>query len=160
MSRLSDLSLKDQIFVRSYRWRRIDPVPWAPLQKPLSESRLGIVSSAGLSVPGQEKFNPKHKGGDPTFREIPSTVEVQDLVENHRSQSWNHRAVGQDKNLAIPIDRAKELVEVGRIGSLSDRHLSVMGSITAPGRFLRDHVPQAVDVFVQERVDIALLVPV
>ena len=160
MSTISELRLKDQIFVRSYRWRRIDPVPWAPVQKPLSESRLGLVSSAGLSAPGQEAFDVKKKGGDPAYREIPAEVDVQELIENHRSQSWDHRGVEQDKNVAFPIDRAKELVEAGRIGSLSDRHLSFMGSITAPGRFVRDFVPRAAEVFVEEEVDVALLVPV
>jgi len=160
MSELKDLSLKDQIFVRTYQWRRIDPVPWTPVQKPLSESRLGMVSSAGLSVPGQEPFNTKAKGGDPTFREIPVGIEVDVLVENHRSQSWDHRGVEQDKNLAFPLDRVRELVEAGRIDSLSDRHLSVMGSITAPGRFMRDYIPQAAEILAQEEVDIALLVPV
>lgn len=160
MSDFKGLSLKDQVFVRTYRWRKNDPVPWAPLQKPLSESRLGIVSSAGLSVPGQEPFDTNKKGGDPTFREIAGTTQPETLQENHRSQSWDHRGVEQDKNLALPLDRCRELVEAGRIGSLSERHLSVMGSITAPGRFVRDYVPLAADVFVEEAVDVALLVPV
>lgn len=160
MSKLKDLALKDQIFMRAYKWRRIDPVPWAPLRKPLSECRLGLVSSAGLSVPGQEPFNTKAKGGDPTFREIPASLEPAELLENHRSQSWDHRGVEQDKNLAFPLDRARELVASGRIGSLAERHVSVMGSITAPGRFVRDCVPQIAQVFTEEQVDVALLVPV
>jgi len=160
MSELKDLALRDQIFMRAYKWRRIDPVPWTPLKKPLAECRLGIVSSAGLSAPGQEPFNTKAKGGDPTFREIPASIDTAELMENHRSQSWDHRGVEQDKNLAFPIARARELVESGRIGSLSERHISVMGSITAPGRFVRDHIPQIAEVFVREEVDIALLVPV
>lgn len=160
MSDFKGLSLKDQVFVRTYRWRRIDPVPWTPLQKPLSESRLGIVSSAGLSVPGQKPFDTKRKGGDPTFREIPGDIDPAGLLENHRSQSWDHRGVEQDRNLALPLDRCRELVESGRIGSLSNRHTSVMGSITAPGRFVRDSVPEVAELFVQDGVDVALLVPV
>lgn len=160
MSELKDLSLKDQIFMRAYKWRRIDPVPWTPLRKSLAESRLGIVSSAGLSVPAQEPFNTKAKGGDPTFREIPASIDVAELLENHRSQSWDHRGLEQDKNLGFPIQRCRELVERGRVGSLSERHISVMGSITAPGRFVRDTLPQIAEIFVQEEVDVALLVPV
>lgn len=160
MSELRDLSLKDQVFVRAYKWRRIDPVPWTPLQKPLAESRLGIVSSAGLSVPGQKPFDTKAKGGDITFREIAAGTAPAELLENHRSQSWDHRGVEQDKNLAFPIERARELVTAGRIGSLSERYVSVMGSITAPGRFVRDSIPQIAEIFQQEEVDVVLLVPV
>lgn len=160
MSELKDLRLKDQLFMRTYKWRRIDRVPWAPLEKPLAESRLGIVSSAGLSAPGQEPFNTKAKGGDPSFREIAVDIEVAELLENHRSQSWDHRGVELDKNLGFPIARGRELVASGRVGSLADRHLSVMGSITAPGRFVRDTLPRIGDIFVQQEVDVALLVPV
>lgn len=160
MSELRDLALKDQIFLRTYKWRRIDPVPWTSPQKPLAESRLGIVSSAGLSAPGQEPFNTRQKGGDPTFREIPAGIDPATLIENHRSRSWDHRGVELDKNLAFPIQRARELVESGRIGSLPARHVSVMGSLTAPGRFVRDHVPRIAEVVAREEVDIALLVPV
>ena len=160
MGRLSDLSLKDQIFVRTYRWRRIDPVPWTPLAKPLSECRLALVSTAGLSAPGQEKFDRKKKGGDPAFREIPSTIDVQTLIENHRSKAWDHSGLEQDKNVGFPVDRVRELVDRGRIGSLSSRYLSFMGSVTAPGRMMRDSVPRAAEIFLEEGVDVALLVPV
>ncbi len=160
MSELRDLSLKDQVFMRAYQWRRIDPVPWTPLARPLAECRLGIVSSAGLSAPGQERFDTKARGGDSTFRVIPASADVASLVENHRSRSWDHRGVERDKNLALPLDRVRELVESGRIASQSERHVSVMGSITAPGRFTRDAIPVIAEIFAEEEVDVALLVPV
>ena len=160
MSEIKDMRLKDQIFVRTYKWRRIDPVPWTPLAKPLAECRLGIVSSAGLSLPDQEPFDTKAMGGDASFREIPIDVDVTALLEKHRSQSWDHRGLEQDKNLGFPIQRGRELVESGRVASLAARHISVMGSITAPGRFIRDSLPAIAQVFVDEEVDVALLVPV
>lgn len=160
MSEIRDLRLKDQVFVRTYKWRRIDPVPWSPLTKPLAECRLGIVSSAGLSLPGQEPFDTKAKGGDRSFREIPTDTEVASLLENHRSQAWDHRGLEQDKNLGFPLDRCRELAATGRIGSLAERHVSVMGSITAPGRFIRDTLPEIAHGFVEQEVDVALLVPV
>jgi D-proline reductase (dithiol) PrdB len=160
LSEVRDLRLQDQLFVRTYRWRRIDPVPWAPLRKPLAECRLGLVSSAGLSAPGQQPFDTTVKGGDPSFREVPTDLEVSRLVETHRSRSWDHTGVARDKNLAFPIDRLQELVDQGRIGSVASHALSFMGSITAPGRLRRDYLPRAADVFDSEQVDIALLVPV
>ena len=160
MASLSDLSLKDQLFVRAYRWRRIDPVPWTPLPRSLAECRLGLISTAGLSAPDQPRFDAHYKGGDPDLREIPSSIDVQSLVENHRSQSWDHRGVELDKNVAFPIDRIHELIDAGRIGSVAERFLSFMGSITATGRFVRDYAPRAAEIFRQQGVDVALLVPV
>jgi len=160
MATLDELSLVERLFLKAYPWRRIDPVPWTPLRKPLSECKLALVSSAGFSLPGQEPFDSTAKGGDPTFRDIPSDVDVKLLVENHRSKSFDHSGIRRDPNLAFPIDRVRELAASGRIAAVNHRHLSCMGSITAPGRLVRDHAPEAARRLVSDGVDIALLVPV
>ena len=64
------------------------------------------------------------------------------------------------EEFAAAIDRIRELVASGRIGSVAESHLSFMGSITSPGRLVRDTAPQAAQHLVDQRVDIALLVPV
>jgi len=160
MARLDELSLKDRIFVRAYRWRRIDPVPWTPLAKPLAECRLALVSSAALVLPGQPPFDDSVRGSDPSFREIPADADVRTLTETHRSRSFDHSGVARDPNLAFPLDRVRELAAAGRIGEVNRRHLSFMGSITAPGRLRRDTAPAAARLLVEDGVDVALLVPV
>ena len=45
MGHLNEFSFTVRTFLRAYPWRRINPVPWTPLQKPLSECRLAIVGS-------------------------------------------------------------------------------------------------------------------
>ncbi len=160
MAILSELSLPVRAFLKTYRWRRIDPVPWAPLRKPLSASRLALVSSAGLVLPDQEPFATNLAGGDGSFREIPSDADLSTLIDSHKSKSFDHEGMRRDPNLALPLDRARELVERGRVGSLNARHLSFMGSITAPGRLIRDHAPEAARRLAADGVDVALLVPV
>jgi len=160
MGDLSEFTLPVRLFLRSYRWRAIKEVPWAPLSKPLAESKLALVSSAGLVTPDQEPFDSSVRGGDPTYRVIPSEIDLGCLVDSHRSESYDHSGVQRDPNLALPLERARELVDSGRIGALNHRHLSFMGSITAPGRLMRDHVPDAVSLMVEDQVDVALLVPV
>jgi D-proline reductase (dithiol) PrdB len=160
MGDLNEFSLTLRTFLRAYRWRRIDPVPWTPLRKPLSESRLALVSSAGFVLPDQEPFDEGVRGGDPSFREIPSDVEASMLVDCHRSESFDHSGMRRDPNLAFPVDRVRELADAGRIGSVSARHLSFMGSITAPGRLVRDTAPPAVKALEEDGVDVAFLVPV
>ena len=160
MAELSELPFSARLFLKAYPWRRIDPVPWTPLKKPLSQSRLALVSSAGFVLPTQARFDETIKGGDPSFREIPSDTPVATLVESHRSRAFDHSGMQQDPNLAFPLDRARELADCGRIGSVNGRHVSFMGSITAPGRFTHDHVPQAASWLTEDGVDVALLVPV
>ncbi len=160
MGELSEFSLSVRVFLRAYRWRRIDPVPWAPLEKPLAECRLALVSSAGLVLRDQQSFDGLVRGGDVTFRRIPNDIDVSDLVDTHRSDSFDHTGLSRDPNVAFPIDRLRELTESGRLGSLAPTHLSLMGSITAPGRLVRDTAPEVATSLVLDSVDVALLIPV
>lgn len=160
MGDLGEFSRTLRLFLKAYRWRRIDPVPWTPLRKPLSESRVAIVSSAGLVLPEQAPFDATRRGGDVSFREIPTDTDVALLVDTHRSESFDHSGIASDANLAFPLDRLRELVASGRIGSLAPRHLSFMGSITAPGRLVHQSAPEAVSKLAEDGVDVALLVPV
>lgn len=160
MGEFSEFSLLVRAFLKAYRWRRIDPVPWAPLVKPLAECRLALVSSAGFVLRDQEPFDESVRGGDVSFRSIPHDAQVSDLVDTHRSESFDHTGLVRDPNVAFPLDRVRELVAAGRIGSLAPKHLSFMGSITAPGRLVHDTAPQVAGALVEDLVDIALLVPV
>jgi len=156
----SEFSLPIRLFLRAYPWRRIDPVPWAPLHKPLARCRLSLISSGGFVLPDQVPFDASIPGGDPSFREIPSDVQVRTLIDTHRSETFDHAGLREDPNVAFPVDRVRELVESGRIGSVNRRQLSFMGSITAPGRLMRQTAPEAVRWLLADEVDVALLVPV
>lgn len=160
MGDVSEFSLKTRLFLKAYPWRRIDPVPWAPPGKPLSECRLALLSSAGFVLPDQEPFDESMRGGDPSFREIPGDVDVSTLIDTHRSETFDHTGMARDPNLAFPIDRVRELAEGGRVGSVNRRHLSFMGSITAPGRLTKRTAPEAVRWLVEDGVEAALLIPV
>ena len=160
MGDLNEFSLPVRLFLAAYRWRRIDPVPWTPLKRPLAESRLALVSSAGFVLPGQTPFNDAIKGGDWSFREIPSDADPKTLIDTHRSQSFDHTGLQRDPNLAFPLQRVLELAQTKRIGAVNHRHFSFMGSIIAPGRFVRESAPAMASALTKDGVDIALLVPV
>ncbi|PKN59415.1 MAG: hypothetical protein CVU56_00805 [Deltaproteobacteria bacterium HGW-Deltaproteobacteria-14] len=161
MPLLADLSFVLRNALRAYRWRRIAPIPSAPaLAKPLSEARVALVTSAGLVAPGDVPFADDVLGGDFSFRVIPGDADVAALGEFHRSGSFDHAGIARDRNLAFPLDRLRELVAAGEVGAVAPRHLSFMGSITAPGRLVKRSAPAAAQLLVEDRVDIALLVPV
>lgn len=160
MGDLSEFSISVRLLLRAYQWRRIDPTPRARLRRPLAASRVALISSAGFILPQQASFDEKRRGGDPSFREIPSDTEVSQLVDTHRSDAFDHTGMALDPNLAFPLDRMRELVERGRIGELAPRALSFMGSITAPGRLVRRTAPEAIEGLVADGVEAALLVPV
>jgi D-proline reductase (dithiol) PrdB len=146
---LSELPLPVRLFLKAYPWRRIEPVPWARLKRPLNESRLALVSTAGLVLPSQEPFDNDVRGGDWSFREIPADADMKTLVDAHRSASYDHGGVHADANLAFPIDRI-----------VNHRHFSLMGSITAPGRMTSRSAPAVADALAADGVDAVLLVPI
>jgi len=76
MGRIDEFSFALRTILRVYPWRRIDPVPWAPLRKPLNRCRLALVSSAGFTAPGQDLFDGAARGGDPNFRFIPRETKI------------------------------------------------------------------------------------
>jgi D-proline reductase (dithiol) PrdB len=156
----SELPFKYRAFLAAYPWRRVDPVPFVPLRRGLAETRLALVSSAGLVPPGAAPFDDTVRGGDPSFREIPGDLDLTRLTEHHRSDAFDHSAIAADVNLAFPLDRLRERVRQGRLGGLAATHYSFMGSLTAVGRFVRDTAPEIARRLRAEAVDAALVVPV
>ena len=160
MGGLSEFQIKYRLFLMAYPWRRVDPVPWQPLQKPLEDCRLALVSSSGFITADQAPFDETIRGGDYSFREIQTDIAVDRLIDTHRSNSFDHSGIRKDPNLAFPISRMRELEKKRRIGLLNHRHLSFMGSITAPGRMLKKTLPAALKLLKDDAVDAVLLVPV
>ena len=159
MAKLQELSLFWQAFLKTYpyrqaRWRHPAPVI------PLSETKIALITTAGLTLPEQTPFDESIKGGDCSYRWIENTVNVQDLQTSHRSKSFDRQGMLEDRNLCFPLDRFRELVAEGVIGSLNHRHLSFMGSITAPGRLTSLTAPEAAAELKRDGVDAAFLTPV
>jgi D-proline reductase (dithiol) PrdB len=160
VAEMSELSLGLRAFLRAYRWRRVDPVPLARMRKPLAEAKVALVSTAGFVAREQEPFDDARRGGDTSLRVIPDDVDVRTLVDTHRSDSFDHSGMRADANLAFPLDRLHELARDGVIGATNKRHLSFMGSITAPGRLVAESAPRGAEMLAADGVDAALLVPV
>jgi D-proline reductase (dithiol) PrdB len=158
--RAEELPLWERMLIAGYRWRQVSPIPCARLIKPLSDCRTALVTTAGLVPAGQAPFDLGRLGGDTSFRVITAAAEVTTLALQHRSQAFDRSAVAEDPNVAFPLDRLRELAAAGEIGEVAPRHLSFMGSITAPGRLRKEHAPEAAAYLLADRVDLALLAPV
>lgn len=160
MAEVRDLPYWVQAMLAAYRWRRIDPTPRATLRVPLERARVALVTTAGLVAPGQPPFDESSPGGDWSYRVIPGDLDPERLEEHQRSESFDHAGIASDRNLALPLNRLRELVADGTIGEVAPRHLSFMGSITAPGRLMRRSAPEAAGLLVEDQVDLALVIPV
>ena len=132
-----------------------DDVPWTT-PKPLHESRVAIVTTAGLRVESNADWN----AGDQGFTQIPHDAE--NLTLAHYSPNFDRVGWVLDKNVVFPIDRLYELAEDGIIGSVAKTHISFMGA--QPDHTLEtirlDSGPAAAKLLRDDEVDLVLLTPV
>jgi D-proline reductase (dithiol) PrdB len=160
MAKLSQLKLAHQIFMKAYRYRKVDWRPGARLSKLLSEVRVAVVTTAGFFKPDQLPFDVSIRGGDCSYRVLPLDTALSKLAIAHRSDAFDIRGITADKNLALPLDRLKTLVAEGVIGSVAPRHFSFMGSISAPGRLINSTAPEVAYMLLEDAVNAVLLTPV
>ena len=160
MASLADLPLKYRLFMRSYAYRSVDWRPGAVLNKPLSEARIAAITTAAFYAPDQTPFDESIRGGDVSFRTIPLDTDVRTLAIAHRSDAFDHSGREADRNLALPLDRLKELTRSRLIGSAAACHFSFMGSVPAPGRLVSGTAPDVARLLREDGVDAVLLTPV
>jgi D-proline reductase (dithiol) PrdB len=160
VAKLSDLKLSYQLFMKAYPYRIAAWRAGVHLSKPLREARVAVVTTAAFFEPGQLPFDVSIRGGDCSYRVLPSDVALNTLRIAHRSDAFDSRGIASDKNLALPLDRLKALAEEGVIGSVAPRHFSFMGSISAPGRLVGGTAPEVARMLAEDAVDAVLLTPV
>ena len=160
MPRLEDLSEVERKTVTFFPCMEFDHTPWVPLSKDLSQSKVALISTAGLHVRSDKPFVSDFKGGDPSFRVIPSNTSPADILQSHVSIGFDHTGFYRDMNIAFPIDRLRELVERGVIGSVSENYYSFMGALRDPRRVVDDTGPQVAQFLKDDGVEVAFLVPI
>lgn len=137
------------------------PVPefettaFSPLNKPLSEARVAIVTSASLHRLDQERFT----NADTSFRSLER--EARDLVMGHWSPNFDHTGFQVDLNVVYPIDRLEELAADGVIGEVAPRHFAFAGNQPDTVSELRlDTGPACAAELLADAVDVVVLTPV
>ena len=134
-----------------------DFIPLAKLSKPLSESRLTFVSTAGVQPKNTMPFDTVHPVGDYSFRRVPSNSKTSDL-EIHQLKYPTFGA-NRDLNVIFPIERLRELVDEKFIGGLTENFFSFIGYNMDAERLeqtLAENIAEAVKA---EGADVALLAP-
>jgi D-proline reductase (dithiol) PrdB len=141
---------------KPYQWvTNPEPPPWQALRKPLGRSRLALIASGGIYVSGQVAF---HHKDDTSFRAIPKDVRTQDLRVTHFA--YDKTDARSDPNVVFPIDTLRALVADGFIGELADHAYTFMGGIYSARRVREELAPRITERLLDERADLALLVPV
>lgn len=134
-----------------------DVVPLARLQRPLDQSRLVFVSTAGVQPKGTLPFDVVHPVGDYTFRRIPSSSAPADL-EIHQLK-YPTDGAHRDLNVIFPIERLQDLAREGVVGELTRNFFSFIGYNMDPELLENTLAEDLAQAVVDEKADIALLCP-
>ncbi|MCH9670249.1 MAG: glycine/betaine/sarcosine/D-proline family reductase selenoprotein B [Gammaproteobacteria bacterium] len=139
-----------------YRWYYADqPPPWAPLKKPLSQSRVGLLSTSGAYVVGQVAYYYKD---DTSTRSIPKSTPADQIHFSHITENYleNPR---KDPHCIMPLEAMRTLEQEGVIGELADDAYSCMGGVYSQRRTREETIPEVRAKFLSQNIDVALLVP-
>ncbi len=136
---------------------KTDFIPLAKLKKPLSESRLTFVSTAGVQPKNSLPFDTVHPIGDYTFRRVPSDSKPTDL-EIHQLK-YPTLGAKRDLNVIFPIERLQELAKEKVIGGLTTNFFSFIGYNMDAERLERTLAEDIADAVEAEKPDAALLAP-
>lgn len=143
-----------------YRWPHHEQVPFSPLTKPLSQSRLGLVTTA---APLQDDRGDQGPGADyngsAKFFDVytSSVADPADVRISHIGYD-RHHTKADDSNTWLPLARLQEAVEAGRLGSLTS-HFYGAPTIRSVRTTRDEHAPEIVAALQADEADVALLVP-
>ena len=161
MSRIPYVDKLNQMYQASgfppYQWSLYDSSPWTPLKKPLQQSCVALLSSAGIFIDNQEPFDP-WAVNDLSFRKIPKNTPVENLKLNHNY--FDHRDAVKDINCVFPIERLLELEREGSIEKMAPFAITLgMGRLYKRTALQKETVPQIIEVLKEQETDALLLVP-
>ena len=136
-----------------------DTAPWTPLAKDLSESKVALISSAGLHLRTDKPFVAhKRAAGDPSYRVIPSSAKASAIIQSHVSIGFDRTGVYRDMNIVFPVDRLRELVDRGVIGSVAENYYSFNGGAQRNTRPLMKQMgPELARLLTDDGVDVVFM---
>jgi len=141
-----------QGYSKPYAWAHHDDVPFTPLRKPISECRVGLVTTAGRTQAegmigaGRLMRESYAEPANPS----PKHLFTDDLF-------WDKEATHTDDvDSFLPVNRLSEYATGGRIGSVSPRFYGVPTDYSQ-GRTSQRAAPQILELCREDGLDAVLL---
>tara|TARA_A100001037_G_C14765943_1_gene463947 strand:- start:94 stop:576 length:483 start_codon:yes stop_codon:yes gene_type:complete len=146
----------EQLGYAPYRWYYADTSPpFEPMSKPLSDCKVGVLSTSGAYVAGQVAY---HYKDDTSTRAIPKDTPAEALRFSHITENYLE-SPRKDPHTILPLAALRRLESEGVIGELADEVYSCMGGIYSQRRVREELIPELEQRFRAQEIDVAYLVP-
>ncbi len=146
-----------QGYDKPYRWAHFEDVPFTPLGKPLSQCRVGLVTTSEMAIVDQ----PSAWDEDDAARDVyalPMDTPVVALFS--RKEAYDRYATTlEDVDSYLPLTHLRALVAQGRLGGLAPR-FQVIYSQYSQRKTMTVDAPEILRQMQADRVDVAVLTAV
>lgn len=134
------------------------PAPFAPLARPLGETTVALVTTAGLHRRGDPPFRVTEDPlGDPTFRVIPQDLLVDEL--DLTAVTVEQRHTPHDPEVALPRRALAALANEGLVGAPAPRHASFCGGLVRAYPGLAESAERLASQLREDGAGAAVLLP-
>jgi D-proline reductase (dithiol) PrdB len=141
----------------SFAFLRRPAIPWQPLAHGLPETRVALVSTAGLHRRGEPPFRALEEPlGDASFRVVPHGTPAAEL--DLEAPYVDPKYVQRDPEVALPLRALEALARAGRVRAAA-RHYSFCGGILRPFPALRAGAREIAADLRADGVEALLLIP-
>jgi hypothetical protein len=137
-------------------------IPWTPMAKPLNQTTLALVTSAGVSLKIDPPFDMERERkeplwGDRSYRAIPRGTTERDIEVNHLHIKTDY--IQQDINVILPLARMAEFEQEKIIGRLAPTSYSFYGFQWQNTDFLEEAIDPISKRMRLEGVEAVLMTP-
>lgn len=137
-------------------------IPWTLLTKPLNQTTLALVTSAGISLKTDPPFDMERERkeplwGDRSYRAIPRGTSEKDIEVNHLHIKTDY--INRDINVILPLARMVEFEQEKIIGRLAPTSYSFYGFQWQNTDFLKEAIEPISRMMRLEGVEAVLMTP-
>lgn len=139
---------------KPYQWAANDEAPFTPLSKPLSESKVGLVTTSYF-LPGDFEYRVPSD-----MPRVPAVAGRDELAQlDNQYLFWaKDETHTDDLGSFLPLAQMDRAAEEGRIGSVSERVYCLPTQYSHRQTQRRD-APRLIEWMKEDGIDVAVMVP-
>jgi len=137
-------------------------IPWTPMARPLSQTTIALVTSAGISLKTDPPFDMEREKkeaiwGDRSYRAMPRGTTEKDIEVKHLHINTDY--IKKDINVILPLARMAEFEQEKIIGRLVPTSYSFYGFQWQNTYFLKEAIEPISKRMKSEGVEAVLMTP-